>query len=236
MAVAAVDPAHGAMCDPAYLWKGIIPYPPSSLRYAVGAPTLENFLVVGDAWNQVLSRHISPQASVLDIGCGCGRTARFLAVNPHVRRYVGFDVIPENIAWNRRFIAPLAAGHFEFLHFDIFSAEYNPGGSIKASEFRFPAPDRSVNVAFAASLFTHVLEPDAARYLSEVSRVLAPDGIAVLSIHDATTAEAPYVGTETRVDVYPPYWLRLAARNGLALREHLGDLCGQDTYLLGVKS
>jgi SAM-dependent methyltransferase len=233
IAVAGLTPADANQIYPAYpIWKGVMPWPPLSLMSSVGALTLENFVVVGDAWNQVLSRHLPRSGSqVLDIGCGCGRTARFLATNPHVRRYVGFDVVHESIAWCRRFIAPLTGGRFEFLHVDVYSAEYNRAGFIKASEFPFPVADRSTDLVFASSLFTHVLEPDAVHYLEETRRVLAPDGAAVLSIHIEATADRPYVGNETRIDIYPPYWRELAANAGLAVREHLGEMCGQDTYI-----
>jgi hypothetical protein len=45
------------------------------------------------------------------------------------------------------------------------------------------------------------------------------------------TSEEPYRGTEARIDIHPPRWLAMAARSGLALREHRGDLCGQEVYV-----
>ena len=59
-------------------WKYVAPLPPDSLLWSVGAHDLEKFLVVGEAWAQVLNRYATPDCRVLDIGCGCGRIARFL--------------------------------------------------------------------------------------------------------------------------------------------------------------
>jgi SAM-dependent methyltransferase len=236
-AVAGITSAHVRQTYTPYpQWSGVIPWPPEALMYSVGAATLENFVVVADAWNQVIARWLRPGAQVLDIGCGCGRLARLFAVNPWVERYVGFDVVPESIEWCNRFVVPFTGPRFQFLHFDIHSEEYNRNGAIRAADFRFPAATGSTQLVVASSLFTHVLEDDARHYLAETRRVLAPDGVALLSIHTLGTPEHPYVGTETRIDVYPPYWCDLATAVGLVEREHLDDLCGQTVYVLGVRS
>ena len=67
-------------------WQGIVPLPPDSLLWSVGGASLELFLVLGDAWAQLISRHIPPEGRLLDIGCGCGRAARALIANPHIAR------------------------------------------------------------------------------------------------------------------------------------------------------
>ena len=69
----------------------------------------------------------------------------------------------------------------------------------------FPAGDAAVTLAFAASLFTHLLEPDARHYLREVARVLAPGvGSALLSIHVDVPPGERYVGGEPRIDRLAP--------------------------------
>jgi SAM-dependent methyltransferase len=222
--------------DPDYdRWDLIIPIPPETLRRATGPGSLERFLVVGDAWNQVVSRFIvRPDSRVLDIGCGCGKLARFLATNPHVETYVGFDAMPEGVAWCENFITPLTDGRFDFHHYDIYSKTYNSQGSMRASEVVFPADDGSVDVVAAASLFTHLLEKDAKHYLQEVHRVLKPEGLALASVHVAPPPGVRYFGDEERIDVELGYFLELASERGLGLIEDLGDVCGQRTLVLAV--
>jgi len=217
-------------------WSDLIPLPPASLMFSVGAQSVENFLVVGDAWAQLVSRYTEPEASLLDIGCGCGRTARFLSLNPNIKSYTGFDVIRENIEWCQHYITPVAASNFNFLHYDIFSEEYNQKGTIKVDDFSFPAEDGSITVVFAASLFTHLREKDCRHYLSEISRVLTPgQGRAIISIHIDTTRDLPFKGTETRIDIDPDYFAQLLDQYNLSIKERIGEVCGQETFVIGHK-
>lgn len=228
-----LKPGDAALLHPSYApWPGVVPLPPPEMMATSGAPSVENYLVVGDAWSQTVSRRLAPGSTVLDMGCGCGKTARMLACHPHIARYVGFDVLPECIDWCRRYIAPLTAGRFEFLHFDIFSAEYRPDGKLRASEFGFPASDGTIDVAFAASLFTHLLEPDARHYLVELRRVLAASGKAIVSIHIDPPPGQRFAGNEARVEIAPDYFLELVRDAGLVVSERIGDLCGQEAFVL----
>ena len=71
----------------------MIPYPPVTLHTSIGALTLENFLMVADGWAQTINRYIDKPVRVLDMGCGCGRTARLLLPNQLIFEYTGFDTI-----------------------------------------------------------------------------------------------------------------------------------------------
>lgn len=213
------------------LWREVLPLPTPRLMQSVGASDVENFFVVADAWAQIISRRVKPHATVLDIGCGCARTARILTNNPFIEKYIGFDVIKPSIEWNNRVFTPLWGERFSFYHYDLYSKNYNPTGSILPRDLRFPAPDGSVSLAFAASLFTHVLEADAVHYLTEIQRVLEPGGVSIVSIHTKVTHGAQYSGDEYRIDINPDYFCHLAKSAGLQLKEHLGELCGQDTMV-----
>jgi SAM-dependent methyltransferase len=212
-------------------WNGIIPLPPDGLMWSVGGMSLEVFLVMSDAWGQLLTRLVGTDASVLDMGCGCGRAARVLLPSPCVKRYIGFDVIPQSIAWCNRFLTPLFPQRATFLHYDLFSAEYNPTGTMLASEFGFPCKDRSIDLVVAASLFTHLLEPDSIHYLNEVGRVLSKRGRAALSIHTEVAPGARFSGNEGRVDINPDYFQELAGRAGLRPAEIIPDLGGQRVFV-----
>jgi SAM-dependent methyltransferase len=214
-------------------WEGIIPLPPDGLMWSVGGLTLEIFLVMSDAWGQLLMRLTETEASVLDIGCGCARAARVLLPSPRIKSYVGFDVIPQSIDWCNRFLTPLFPQRARFLHFDVYSAEYNPSGSMLASDLVFPCADKSVDLVVAASLFTHLLEPDAIHYLNEVGRVLSKRGRAALSIHTEIAPGVRFSGNEGRIDIDPKYFSELARRAHLVPLETIPDLGGQLVIVFG---
>ncbi|MCB1553180.1 MAG: class I SAM-dependent methyltransferase [Xanthomonadales bacterium] len=209
------------------IWQRTIPFPSNLLMGSSGTHLLETYLVVGSAWWQVLSHDLKPGAAVLDIGCGCAKIARFLALDPRVVQYVGFDPIPQSIEWSNAFVVPRAFGRFRFEHVDLYSAEYNPQGTIQPTAFRFPGDDASYDILIAASLFTHLLEADARHYLAEAARVMKPEGRFVLSIHDEPPEGERYVGGEARVDIALDYFLSMARDSGLDLADDLGSLCGQ---------
>src|SRR5439155_23262327 len=128
---------------PAYPpWKYVLPMPSEELMYSVGARSLENFLVVGDAWSQIISRSLPHAGKILDIGCGCGRVARYLVALRDLR-YVRFDIYKPTIAWCRAAFEPIHGSRFTFVHFDGYSRTYNPRGRIRPTEYSFPCPTGS---------------------------------------------------------------------------------------------
>gem|GEM_PF-2354087 len=213
-------------------WKYVIPLPPDTMMGRVGAQSIENFLVVADAWGQIISRHTPENATVMDIGCGCGRIARVLVNNPWIRKYIGFDVMGDQVQWCRNFVEPAWVEVGEFHWFDLRSEEYNPSGALKAEDLIFPAGNETVDVIFAASVFTHLFEADALQYLREIRRVLSPCGVALLTIHDNVVPGQRFSGTEARIDIDPGYFIELAGNAGLRERESIDEFCGQRLFLL----
>lgn len=120
---------------------------------------------------------MEPDADVLDIGCGPGRTAAPLSryLDPGRGRYEGFDVMPASINWCRKAITRRHP-NFRFQVADLHNAQYNPKGRQEACEYDFPYADADFDVAVAASLFTHLRPFEAHRYLEEAARVLRPGG------------------------------------------------------------
>lgn len=231
--ISRIRPEDGTAINSKYpQWNYVIPLPTDSLMWSVGGATIEIFLLVGDAWAQIVSRYTTSECSVLDMGCGCGRTARVLINNKYIRRYIGFDVIAENVAWCKNFIQAREPQRFLFYHYDLYSREYNPTGCVSPHGFRFPCADRTVDVIFAASLFTHLLEVDARHYLSEIRRTLTPNGRAILSIHTKVSTGEQFCGTETRIDIDPEYFATMCSESSLQLVERIGDICGQDVFVL----
>jgi SAM-dependent methyltransferase len=119
---------------------------------------------------------LRPEDRVLDVGCGIGRMARVLASELRPPgSYDGFDVVGEAIAWCARHYLETPAP-FRFTHADLRNVQYNPGGRGSASTYRFPYGDDAFDLVIATSVFTHLLADEAANYLAEAARVLAPGG------------------------------------------------------------
>jgi SAM-dependent methyltransferase len=104
------------------------------------------------------------RGAVLDFGCGSGR------VMPHVARLApgasctGVDVDARAIEW---------------------AARLHPLLRWAPSEFRPPLqlPDRSFDLVYSISVFSHLGERLQHDWLRELHRVLTPGGVALLSVH-----------------------------------------------------
>jgi len=235
--ISRITPLDSARTHERYpVWEGIAPIPPDSLLWSVGGATVENFLVVADFWNQLMEPYLQPACTVLDVGCGCGRSARNLLRHPFVSRYIGFDVIAANVEWCDRFLTPLSHGRARFLHYDLYSAEYNPRAAMRASELVFPCEDAAAHLVIANSVFTHLLEADARHYLQEIARTLSPAGNALLSVHTNPPEGVPFSGTETRVDISPAYFAELARGAGLRVKRRMDEFCGQMLFVFSRQS
>ena len=208
-----------------------LPIPPDALMNSIGSPNRESYLGIAKVWGEMLSGHLNDNSTVLDIGSGCARIARSFVGLPQVKKYVGFDVIAENVKWCKQFVEPASKGKMSFQHFDIFSAEYNPKGKIKSTNVRFPLENNEADLVFAASVFTHLLERDCDHYLQETARVLKPKGgRAILSIHTSPQAGKSFSGNEARIDIAEEYFLKMAAKHDLKVHERMGMF--HDQFLL----
>lgn len=122
---------------------------------------------------------LTPQSSVLDVGCGVGRLAipisRFIS---HAGHYAGFDVDREAIDWCTSAFRAKSA-NMTFTCVEVANEHYSSVGGQSAAEFRFPYEDECFDLVVATSVFTHLLSDDARGYLKEVQRVLKPEGIAL---------------------------------------------------------
>jgi SAM-dependent methyltransferase len=178
----------------------------------------------------MVSRFLPDDPVVLDLGCGCGKLARFLHLNPKLR-YIGVDIFQPGILWCRKAFAG-SAGRFRFEHFDGYSATYNPDGQLRVVDYALPTADGSVDVVVCSSLFTHLLEPDAVHYLAEIARVLKPGGQAFISVHNQPPAGEVWAGDEERIEVDEGYFLGLAKAAGLTGEERIGEVYGQVVHRL----
>lgn len=206
--------------------------PNAALRGASSVAELGAWMAIGEAWSQVALRFVPSDAPlVADIGCGCGKMARFLMGHPELT-YIGLDVFGPAIDWCRHEFAPVFGDRARFELLDVQSSLYNPGGRAAADEVRLPLDDGSVDFVICASLFTHLLEPEMRHYLSEIARVLRVGGRLLASIHDRPAAGSDFSGDVTRIDMSHARFLRGCVHVGLDLFENVGDLYGQQTFVL----
>jgi len=100
--------------------------------------------------------------SVLDLGCGSGRCASQLGKKLPAVNYIGIDILQRLLDY----AATKCPSHFRFIcHHGV----------------DIPLSDRTIDVAAAFSLFTHLQHEETFCYLQELRRVLKPNGILVAS-------------------------------------------------------
>lgn len=147
--------------------------PPPRLRYWVhGDASKESFIVAGsNAYtdiNRLIEQYLhapSAEVTLLDFGCGCGRVTRyFLNRNPSYH-ICATDIDSKCINWNKR-----------HLKGTVQWAVNNPKPPL-------PYQDESFQVIYANSVFTHLDEDYQFLWLAELQRILAPGGIAILTVH-----------------------------------------------------
>jgi len=140
----------------------------------------EALIRIGDELAGILVEHgLTPDNSVLDVGCGYGRLALgILHATNHRGPYLGFDILRRQIEWCRATITP-AFPNVRFVHVDVRNARYNPHGTLEATEAMFPVRSGATDLCALFSVFTHFYRADIDRYLSEIRRVLRPGGVAV---------------------------------------------------------
>ncbi|MFN3572925.1 MAG: class I SAM-dependent methyltransferase [Phenylobacterium sp.] len=156
------------------------PLPPAELRVLVGGAADPKWFshrgrADAERFMDLARRHGSPfesGLSVWDLGCGCGRIARWTA--PVVLNgggaFRGTDINPRLVEW--------CAAHL--------------AGSYRRNPLKPPsdlAPE-SIEVIYAYSVLTHLREGVARAWLAEMARVLKPGGLAMVTFHDEDYARA----------------------------------------------
>lgn len=132
---------------------------------------------------------LTPDQNVLDIGCGVGRLAMPLTKYlSNIGSYDGFDNARNVVVWCRRNISSRRS-NFRFHLADVVSSTVPDANGIDAAEFKFPFSDASFDLAYAGSLFTHLLPNAAENYLAETARTLRPGGrlVATFNLYNSAS-------------------------------------------------
>lgn len=136
-----------------------------------------DFIKQGKAQVHLLKIYIDlkPTDSVLDIGCGIGRTATALTeFLDKSSVYEGFDAVKKGIDWCNKNIHPQFP-NFKFTYTPLRNHLYNTSTG-NAATFTFPYENEEFDKAFLFSVFTHMKVEDIQNYLNEIYRVLKPGG------------------------------------------------------------
>jgi SAM-dependent methyltransferase len=114
--------------------------PPLHLMRQEGIEVLEEWFRWGEEWSMLLRIYgrISHSSAVLEIGCGLGRVAfplRYILSSDG--SYEGFDISKVKIDFlESRFHR--AHPNFHFILANLHNTFYNPRGTIKPTNYRFP--------------------------------------------------------------------------------------------------
>ena len=161
--------------------KGLDYLPKYSIRVRSDGVTSQlgggKFDYFGGVTAQLLAdlAELTPTSKVLEIGCGCGRSALPLTKMLEKGGYAGVDIDePSIVAAQENKL--LRENGFAFQHIDVKNAMYNPEGKEDSAAYKFPFEDESVDVIFLISVFTHMLREDVTHYIDEISRLLKPGG------------------------------------------------------------
>lgn len=165
------DAARAGMIPPRFMWP------------MVGGP--DQFVEQGRSFSDYLIAHgkLTPGSTVLDIGCGLGKHAVHLA--PFLKlggQLEGFDVEKRCIDWCQRAITPRYP-NARFRHTPLKNNMYNPSAKASAAEFKFPYRSHAFELAFLASVFTHMFTDQVDNYIREIARVLKPGGRCIATVY-----------------------------------------------------
>lgn len=159
--------------------------PPAILRYKVSESTdARSFLDIGMRTAIAIEHALGDAGSslnamgkVLDFGCGCGRTLRWLIdQSPHTT-FIGTDVDMMSVRWCQ-----------QYLDVDAYV-----NGDLPPLVFS----DMAIDCVIAISVFTHLSEQNQLLWLEELRRILRPGGLLVVSLHGQGALGC--LGTEDRI-------------------------------------
>jgi SAM-dependent methyltransferase len=153
---------------------GELPIPPDHLVARIGG-TPEQYVELGTRQRAIVEALLPDSwsfhgKSVLDFGCGPGRTMSAFVDVATVAEFVGCDIHEESIDWAGAQLSP---------PFGFFVCREAPP---------LDQPDERFDLVYGMSVFSHITS-EWSRWLVELHRVMRPGGIAVISVLGSVIAE-----------------------------------------------
>ena len=127
---------------------------------------IQGYDLIGFVAAELLKKHvIGPASSLVDVGCGSGRVARYLADLPQLQ-YLGTDVVGEILEG-----AQARSGRPDWRFAEV-------------DDLVVPVADESVDAVCFFSVLTHLLHEQSFAYLREAARAVRPGGRIAFSFLD----------------------------------------------------
>jgi SAM-dependent methyltransferase len=180
------------------------PIPPEHLQIRVAGAAAGAFHGTGEVVArqiadilQAAGRPLQSCRDILDFGCGPGRLVALIRdLHPTARLY-GSDIDPEAIGWARAALSDVAQFH------------------VNGGEPPLPFPDRSLDLIYGISVFTHLPEDLQRAWLAELRRVLRPGGILLTTKLNPASYDLPPEIKAQGIDKGYVFWGDAAATDGL---------------------
>lgn len=165
-----------------------LPVPPPALRVLVsGGPDPVSFLDSGRAHSEFIRSLLADNAveieslgAMLDLGCGCGRIARWWRDLRGPTVYA-CDYNPRLAGWCRTNLPFLRVSRNELLP-------------------PLPYDDDSFDLVYALSVFTHLTEEQQELWMPELRRVLRPGGLLIFTVNGEAYADRLSTSERERFD------------------------------------
>lgn len=179
--------------------RGDIPLKVEASFAAMKSSTISDWVGAGDSARVgrdnaalvALHADLPPGAKVLDFGCGIGRTTVGLLERYSDIYVVGTDIVPKLIEFCNHYVRP-SFSNTEFHLFNVFNDHYKnyeegvPKSTTTAAASRiedsfFLKNAGQFHAFLAFSVFTHLDENDAKKYLSIAAQSISDDGFVLMT-------------------------------------------------------